>query len=55
MATSSNAVQRLAPQPRRRHVVFAHSPGPNSRAPFDPPKLLCAVLIESLRHDAPRR
>src|SRR5271165_2744097 len=43
MAMISNAVQREPP--RRRQRAFAQSPGPNSRAPYEPPVALFAVLI----------
>src|SRR5277367_4237896 len=49
MAITSNAVQRPTPQARRREPAFAHSFGPNSRLPFEPPNALSAALIKSLR------
>src|ERR1700679_822107 len=49
MAMISNAVQRPTPPLRPRQSALVHSFGLNSRAPFDPPKALCAVLMKSLR------
>src|SRR5271157_5513292 len=46
MAMISNAVQREPPWRRQR--APAHSPGPNSRAPYEPPIVLSAVPITDL-------